>query len=86
MKRAFLEILLAPALSALYENATLHPEICGRRPPYPKLLRILERFTSVMCVIAIAQPSRNVPHAMQDAPDVNVIVALDVEDQVRIAL
>ena len=53
---------------------------------YPKLLRILERTTSVMCVLAIAQPSGDVPHAMQDAPDVNVIVALDVEDHVRIAL
>ena len=36
--------------------------------------------------VGIAQPSRNIPHPVEYAPHVNMIVALYIEQQMRVAL
>lgn len=39
-----------------------------------------------LCLIVFLHPAGNVPTAMQDAPDVDMVCQLDVEDQIGMAL
>ena len=56
-------------------------EAPGRKVRTAPLSKVISR----TAIHVIEQPCRNIALAMQHAPDVDVIAALDVEDQVRVA-
>ena len=56
------------------------------RQALPYLAQFLEAQLSARIFAALTQPGRDIPHVVQNAPDVDVVGAVDVEHDVRIAL